>query len=165
MFVRNEFNYDMARASIDSGLDCQHALDSVTGELIETPSKTKQAFRDECDVNVIAKRFNLLGELPQGVRAPTYADFEEVVSFHDAMTAIRQAQESFMMMPPDVRARFHNDPGEFVEFCSEDANRPEAVKLGLLLPEVADLVPASQGPSGPSVVTEAASTAPPKGAA
>lgn len=119
-FVRSAFNYDRDAASLDSGLAC------------EDKSLTKQSFAEECDINVIARRFGLTGELPQGVRLPRYEDFSEAFDFHSAMNAIAQANESFSALPAEVRARFLNDPGRFVDFCADRGNRDEAIRLGLI---------------------------------
>lgn len=123
-FVRNPYNYDVDEASILSGLRC-------TDE-----SRTKQSFTEEADINTIVRRFNVTGQLPNSVRAPTYGDFTEIPSYHEALTAIAQANEAFEQMPATVRARFHNDPAAFVDFCSNEANRAEAEKMGLLVPNL-----------------------------
>lgn len=128
-FVRAEFNYDMDAASKASGLRC------------EDESLAVQSAAEETDINTIVRRFGLSGQLPSDVRAPTYGDFSEVVDFRTAMEAIRLARESFESMPALVRTRFHNDPGEFVDFCSDEKNRDEAIKLGLIVPAVLPPVP------------------------
>jgi len=122
VFVRNEYNYDMDEASVEAGLECKD------------DSLAVQSQRDEADINTIVRRFGLSGELPQGVRAPTYGDFEDIVDFQSAMNAVRGAEESFMAMPAEVRSRFGNDPQAFVEFCSDEANLDEMRKLGLAIP-------------------------------
>lgn len=122
VFLRTPYNYDMDNVSFESGLLCEDA------------TRTQQQFADEADINTIVERFNLTGQLPTDVRAPQYADFEGVFDFKTAMNAIRQAEESFMAMPANVRARFVNDPQRFVEFCSDSANLEEARKLGLAMP-------------------------------
>lgn len=157
MFVRSAYNYDRDEASLESGIDCQLmvVLDKDSGEFVTlaTPSLAKQSFAEECDINVIVRRFGLTGQLPVGVRMPTFSDFLDVPDYHSAMNAIREAQEAFYEMPGEVRARFHNDPGEFVGFCSDEKNRDEAVKLGLVVPPAAAL--AAQA------VTEAPAATPP----
>lgn len=122
-FVRNPYNYDTNEAGDESGLKC------------EDEPRTKQSFKEECDINTIVERFGLTGELPQNVRAPEYRDFTSAVDYHTALNAIAQANEAFDQMPANVRARFHNDPGEFVDFVNDNNNREEAKKLGLLVPE------------------------------
>lgn len=141
MFVRSAYNYDVDAASLEAGLEC---LDV---------SLTKQSFSEEADINTIVRRFRLTGELPTDVRMPTYGDFTDVIDFHSAMNVVASARESFDAMPAEVRARFHNNPGEFVDFCSDGENLAEAIKLGLVdkplpkvvvpivAPEVARIVP------------------------
>lgn len=122
MFIRSPFNYDRDLASLESGLKC------------EDGSRTQQSFAEEVDINTIVRRFGLTGELPQDVAAPTYGDFVGVYDFHTAMNAVAKAHEAFDAMPAQVRSRFNNDAGAFVDFCSDEANREEAVKLGLVVP-------------------------------
>lgn len=139
-FLRTAYNYDMNEAGDESGIDC--LFDRETGET--TPSKTQQQFAEECDINTIVRRFNLTGQLPTGVRMPTFGDFENVPTYQEAMNAIRAADEAFMEMPAEVRARFSNDPARFVDFCSDPANKAEAERLGLVDPAPATpIVPAT----------------------
>lgn len=128
-FLRSAYNYDRDKASDESGLDCS----------VE-PSLTQQSFRDECDINVLVARFGLGAPLPQGMVPPVFGDFTGVDDYQSALNAIMAADERFMQMPAQVRSRFGNDPQQFVEFCSDENNRDEAVKLGLVLPKVVDLV-------------------------
>lgn len=107
------------------------------------PSLAEQSSLEETDINTIVRRFGLTGQLPTGVRQPTYGDYTDVFDYHTAMNAIVQAEEAFMEMPAHVRTRFHNDPGEFVAFCSDEANRDEALKLGLVMPKAAELAASS----------------------
>ena len=106
-------------------------------------SMTDQTQAEDADINVILKRFKVTGVMPTSVRVPTFGDFTGVRNFHDAMSAIKSAQVSFMQMPADVRARFNNDPGMFVEFCSNSNNLAEMRKLGLAVPETVNPDPIS----------------------
>nr|WAE43409.1 MAG: internal scaffolding protein [Microviridae sp.] len=133
-FFRTPYNYDTNAVSDETGLKCEDASLAVQADLI--PS----------DINTIMKRFGVTGELPQGIRAPTYGDFTGIFDFQSAVNSIALANESFDSMPADVRARFHNNTQEFVEFCSNEANASELDKLGLLKPKY-------------DVVTEAVTTA------
>lgn len=154
IFLRTENNYNTNKASQDSGLKC--ADDSLA----------KQSFAEEVDINTIVERFGITGKLPEGIRAPTYGDFDEIVDFKTAMDAIAKAGEAFDAMPADVRARFHNNPAEFVDFCSNDENRAEAEKLGLVMPKPPEKTPmASVGPVTPSKeLVPDPKTTPPKAA-
>lgn len=119
-FLRAPFNYDRDAASTESGLLC------------EDRSLAQQQFREECDINTIVERFGISGELPSDVRAPQYGDFTEVVDYHTALNVVRASQEAFDALPARVRARFHNDPSEMLEFVDDEGNRPEAERLGLV---------------------------------
>lgn len=139
--MRTPFNYDIYEASNETALTCPE------------PTLAQQHFAEECDINTIVKRFGLTGELPANVRMPVNADFEDIYDFHSAMNQLRTAQESFDKMPAHIRARFHNNPAEFVDFCSNDENRLEAVRLGLI-PAPAPVPPAV--PPGPAEPPKAA---------
>lgn len=94
-------------------------------------SKTVQSSKDECDINVIVKRFGVTGVLNQSVRIPTFADFDGVFDYQTAMNAVRSAAESFMALPAEIRFSFKNDPQEFVAFCSDPDNLEQLRKWGL----------------------------------
>lgn len=128
VFLRTEYNYDRDKASRESGLKC---LDATL---------TQQQFKEETDINTIVERFHLTGELPQLQPAdlPSYEHFEGIFDFQSAMNAVRAAQETFMELPADMRARFHNNPQDFHDFCINDKNHDEAERLGILSPEAVE---------------------------
>lgn len=136
--TRVPWKYDVDAVSRETGLVCPE------------PSRAQQQFKDECDINNIAKNFGITGRLPENVRMPSFADFCDVVDYQTALNAARRASQSFMEMPANVRERFKNDPQLFLEFCSNDANRNEAISLGLVpSPPVSAEVPAPKGPPDP----------------
>jgi len=110
-------------------------------------SRTKQSFRDECDINNILRQFNVTGELPIGSVQPQYGDFSGITDYQSALNAVMAAQDSFLQLPAKVRAKFDNDPALFVEFASDEANRDEMKALGLLHEETVSAVVTS--PSEP----------------
>lgn len=120
VFLRTPYNYDVMEASDASGLSCPE------------PTLAQQHAKDETDINAIVRRFGLTGELPSNVRVPQYGDFSHTTDYHTAMNAVLAANEAFMQLPADVRTRFNNDPGALVDFVSDDNNRAEAAKLGLV---------------------------------
>ncbi|WNK14071.1 MAG: internal scaffolding protein [Microvirus sp.] len=134
IFVRSAYNYDREAASDESGLSCPEL------------GRTVQSDAAQADINEIVRRFGLTGRLPENVRVPTFADFEDVVDFQSAQNAIVAARESFMAMPAEVRGRFDNDAGRFVEFCSDKSNLDEMRALGLAVPASRDGSPAVSPP-------------------
>ena len=120
---RTGFNYDRNAVSDDTGLKC------------EDESLAIQSAEEEANINTIVRRFNLTGELPNDFRMPQSGDFTGVPDFHTAMNLVVKAQEEFLKVPAQVRARFGNDPQAFMAFLEDDANREEAKRLGLLRAE------------------------------
>lgn len=96
-------------------------------------SRTKQSFRDECDVNQIMKRYQMTGILPGQDRMAMarYLDCTEV-DFQKAMLTVASAKQAFDALPAVVRERFANDPARLLAFLDDPENRAEAVKLGLV---------------------------------
>lgn len=119
IFVKTQYNHDRDAESDASGLRC---LDE---------SKTQQQFLEESDINFIANRYGLTGELPLPRSFDAIqGDFEEF-DLQTAMNQVRAAEEAFMAYPADIRAKFDNDPNKFVEFFQDPDNTEKAVKLGL----------------------------------
>lgn len=96
------------------------------------PSLTVQSHSEDADINVIVRRYGLTGQMPQNPRVPVYGDFDGISDYGSALRAVREADEAFMELPPEVRARFENDPQKLLAFVEDDANIAEAVKLGLM---------------------------------
>lgn len=138
VFLRTPYNYDTMEASDASALSCPE------------PTLAQQHARDECDINTIVRRFGLTGELPNNVRVPRYGDFTAVTDYQTAMNMVLEANAAFMELPAEVRSRFNNDPGALVDFISDDSNRAEAEKLGLVVGSLSELTP-NPAPEGGGV--------------
>lgn len=119
-FLRTPNNYDTNAATAETALVCAD------------PSRTRQSEADEADINTIVRRFGLTGTLPDNIRMPQYADFEEVHNFQDAMNVIVAAREQFMRMPAEIRAEFNNDPAQFHDAVLNPENETKLRRLGLL---------------------------------
>ncbi len=97
------------------------------------PGRTKQSFRAQTDINNIVARYQKTGLLEHvRVNPGVFADVSEIGDYHGMVAKIRFAQERFEQLPAVIRARFNGDPGLLVRFMSDEANRDEAVKLGLI---------------------------------
>lgn len=125
--------------------------DAVSNEsaiVFEDESLAIQSAEEESNINTIVRRFGLTGELPNDLRMPRSGDFTNVPDFHSAMNMVRQAQEEFLRVPADIRARFNNDPQRFMNFFEDESNRDEAIKLGLVVPNPINEKPPSGTPDG-----------------
>lgn len=120
VFVRSAHNYDMSAASGDCGLCC------------EDKSLTQQHFLAETDINDIMRRFGQGERIPDKYVSPQYLNFTDTIDFREALHVVSAAQQSFAMLPASLRKRFDHDPGSFLSFVQDDANRAEAVSLGLV---------------------------------
>jgi len=119
-FLRTPYNYDVDKVSDETGLACPD------------PSLAQQNFKDESDINYIVRQFGLTGELPGQAISPQYGDFTGVLDYHSAVNAVLAAQDEFMDLPAQMRARFDNDPSKLIDFLGNEENREEAIKLGLV---------------------------------
>lgn len=131
-FLRSPYNYDRNQVSDETGLSC------------DDESLAIQSAAEEANINTIVRRFGLTGQLPDQVAMPRSGDFTNVPDFHTAMNLIRTTQEEFLKVPAEIRARFQNDPQQFMNFIEDANNREEARKMGLLKAVIE--VPASGTP-------------------
>lgn len=99
-------------------------------------SRTKQAHKDECDLNVIVRKHSLQ-LLPEGWYGDAkFGDFSDVTTYHEALTMARDAEASFAMLPAHVRRWADNDPELFLKLVADPSSRVELEELGM--PDLAD---------------------------
>lgn len=96
-------------------------------------SLTKQSMADDCDINKIMDRY-ASGAMVDHVNQyqGNYGDFTGAPDYHESMNKIIAAQDAFESLPAKVRAKFANDPGQFVNFVSNEENIDEMIELGLM---------------------------------
>jgi len=125
-------------------------------------SLTQQHFKDECDINVLAKRFGVdgLAERVPPVDPGYYGAAGQLPELRDVLDIARNARERFMELDPKIRYRFHNDPAELWRFVNDPENREEAVKLGILS---RGPVPVAPEPVSVRIVNPEGSPSPPAG--
>ncbi|WNK14023.1 MAG: internal scaffolding protein [Microvirus sp.] len=121
IFLRTAYNHDVDEFSNLFGI----------GDF--GPSLTVQSDKDDCDINLIMERFGRGIPVPVNVKSPMQGDFTGVTDYQSSLNLIIEAQSAFMEMPANVRARFENDPGHFLDFISDPANQDEAIRLGLAI--------------------------------
>jgi len=97
------------------------------------PSMTKQSHTDECNINLIMKRFERTGVLEHVTTySPQWGDFSDTPSsYSDAINQVQAANEMFLSLPSKIRARFDNDAGAYIDFVQNPANAEELNELGL----------------------------------
>lgn len=129
-------------------------VDPITGEITNPPSMTKQQHLAECDINNIIKSYQITGQIrhiSSKAAMGSYEDLPAAPDFQDAMNMVIQAEASFATLPSHVRARFGNDPAQFLTFIGDPTNKEEVYKLGLAQrPKTTPPEPSEAPPATPS---------------
>ena len=108
------------------------------------PTRTKQSFRDETDINKLLER-SARGESLSHLQkhGAIYGDFSDIGDLLTASARLERGMEIFGELPSEVRREFQQDPRRFFEFVNDPANRerlpevlPELAKRGSQLPVV-----------------------------
>ena len=109
---------------------------TITGPKDYYDGRTKQSFKDSCDINKILKKAQGTGSLAHLIKYPegVYAEFDGEFGLLEAQQRIARAGEIFADLPSEVRREFGNNPLDFVAFAGDPAN---AGKLAELLPALA----------------------------
>lgn len=94
--------------------------------------RTKQAMKDECDINVIMAKYKQTGliEFTQK-HQPQYADVSGL-DFQSSLEIVAKARDMFADLPASTRKEFNNDPGEMLDFVQDPDNRAQALEMGLI---------------------------------
>lgn len=97
------------------------------------PTRTKASFQDECDINKLMAMYERNGSLGAvNPYPPQYGDFSNVDDYQTAVNQCIDAQTQFEQLPAKLRDRFQNDPAKLLEFMADEANRAEALDLGII---------------------------------
>ena len=132
----------------------------------EDESLTVQAEAEACDVNNIMARYRQTGLIDHvNKHEGRYGDFTDVTDFQSAMNLVASAQQSFALLPAEIRKQFDNDPAEFLGFVQNPKNQDKLVEMGLAVkkapeePTAARAKAATQEPASASADASAASAA------
>jgi len=102
------------------------------------PSRTRQEFAEECDINTIMQKYEATGTISHVNRAePVFLDTTLYPGLQASMDAFREAGRAFNALPASVRKEFDNDPEKFVQFAVNPDNLPRMREWGLAAPEKA----------------------------
>lgn len=111
---------------------------TATGLECKDPSRTQQHDEPDANINNIVAKYLRTGQLERHTMPPLQGDFTNAPDMQTAMNLGVAAKDAFMEQPAAVRARFNNDPAEFVQFCSDPNNKADMKKLGLLSVEAVE---------------------------
>lgn len=99
----------------------------------DLPTVTEKSHAESCDINVIVRRATAQGVIEPllPTHSLKYGDVSDFGSYHESLTIITRNQQAFEQLPSELRAKFGNSIGEFLEWMDNPANTEEAIKLGL----------------------------------
>ncbi|QXP08377.1 MAG: internal scaffolding protein [Arizlama microvirus] len=96
------------------------------------PGRTKQSFKDECDINTLMAKYLKTGHMDHVNQAlPRFESVSEV-DFQSAQNLIADAKSMFENIPSAIRSRFDNEPGKLLDWVHDPKNVQEAASLGFL---------------------------------
>lgn len=100
------------------------------------PSRTKQAFKDDTDMNMILARFSTTGALDHLSKYQAqYGDFSDYPDLMEAHARIERGTEIFDALPAELRQEFGQSPGNFFKFVNDPLNKD---RLKEIYPELAE---------------------------
>lgn len=95
--------------------------------------RTKQSFLKQTNINSIVARYVKTGLMDHVSANPgVFADVSAVGDYQGMLNKVISAKEAFTALPANLRSRFNHDPAQLIEFVSDESNRDEAIKLGII---------------------------------
>jgi len=128
--------------------------------LVYDDGRTKQAFKDETDIQKIMARAEKAGTIShlekfEGVYAD-YSDFD----FHEQTNKLTQGREIFDELPAEVRKEFGQSPAAFFAYVNDPANVGELLKKLPALAAPGKQLPQKAAPDADLEAAEAAASEP-----
>lgn len=109
----------------------------------EEPGRTKQAFKDDCDINKILYKFEQTGTVSHLQRFEGHYGEFATYDLLEAERRLARGRAIFNDLPAELRREFHESPAEFFKFVNapENVGRlhevfPELAQKGRQLPDV-----------------------------
>lgn len=94
------------------------------------PSRTRQEFKDECDINRIMANYQITGAINHFSKySSSYGDFS-ACDFQEAQNLVIRARKMFDELPNNVKAHVSTPEG-FLAFVQNPANAEKMAELGL----------------------------------
>ena len=93
---------------------------------------TQQSHKKECDVNYIIEKYDKHGVINHVQKIEAKFGDATGLDFRKAQDLYLNAQNMFEQLPANIKKRFNQNAGEFLEFMEDEGNRAEAIELGLI---------------------------------
>lgn len=89
------------------------------------PSRTKQSFKNETDLNFLVDRYKKTGQVPASVNRESKYGYAPSLDFQEALELVQNARTMFSELPAAVRQNFENNPANLLAFVENSDNGPE----------------------------------------
>ncbi|UDN67665.1 internal scaffolding protein [robinz microvirus RP_87] len=95
-------------------------------------SMTKQSHKDECDINLIIKKYQKTGIIQHiSQQTPSYTDLPDTLDYQQSLAILEEADYAFSTLPSVVREYFHNSPAEFLAAFTDPSQAAKLEEWGL----------------------------------
>lgn len=95
-------------------------------------TKVQQHFKDQCDINKIARSVEATGSSDHVKMArERYGDFTEILDIGVNMDKAAKAQQLYEQLPVEMRKKTGNSIPEFFKYIQNPENLDECVKWGI----------------------------------
>lgn len=105
-------------------------------------TEVQQQFKDDCDINLILKKYGIDRVAPESVQIPV-EHFRDVSATPKDLTAaynlIRESEEMFYELPAELRRAVNDDPRRLMELAQSENGIKELQRLGFGLPPEAPI--------------------------
>ena len=111
---------------------CQLQFQDEQGNYLKEV-RVEQHHSDDTLVQNILRKYDSTGVFYHVNKArASYQDNTPFNEYADMYNKIKAADANFMELPSEIRAKFNNDTGAFLEFVNDDANIDEMYDIGLI---------------------------------
>lgn len=95
------------------------------------PTRTEQHHKDQVEINNILAKYERTGVIDHRNKYEGQYNDLAAYDYQENMFKIAAANTMFEELPSGLRARFNNQPAQFLEFVQNPRNREEMIELGL----------------------------------
>lgn len=98
--------------------------------------RTQQHFGEKVDINNIVAKYRKTGIIEHVKRAKErYGDFTDLANYANNLDKVAKAQQSFEMLPAELRNHFKNSISGFFDYIKNPNNREQCEKWGIFEPK------------------------------
>jgi len=156
------------------GAKTREQMLALVPDVVYDDGRTKQCFKDDCDIDKIMTRFSQTGTISHLTKwEGVYADFSDF-DFQEQTQMLTRGREIFDDLPAELRQEFGQSPARFFAYVNDPANVPDLAKKlkalarpGQQLPQTspadADTEAALAAQNAATVAPVKAAIVPPKG--